>query len=239
MQNLRTYMRTSLLAVGWILSASVAEAQMPMPTNATPTIHGGQTMNGMTVIAEVGFPAMRVGLLSGDGGFFDWGVIAAAPTLGDADINGYFQQLGMDIRAPLRFKLLESSKLTGSLRVAPLFHFGRKGSGCSPDVCDPNVGMGTTVGFMMDIALPKIFKVVMGLDTRWGMAHFAKSVNRFAGATLVQGGLEALWKEKFFFQLVLHIGAQYISGGDTGFGRRGGNANPVFRQLLGFGYKFK
>jgi hypothetical protein len=233
MQTLETYSRAALVALGLILSASIAEAQMPMPTTATPTVHGGQTMQGLTAIAEVGFPAVRFGILSGDGGFFDWGVIGAAPTLGDADINGYFQQLGMDVRAPLRFRLLESSKVTGSLRVAPLFHFGRKGAGCTPDRCDPNVGFGSTIGFMMDIPLPKIFKVVMGVDTRWGMVHFAKDFNRFGGATMVQAGIEAFWKDQFFFQLIMHIGGQYISG------TNGNGGNPVFRQLLGAGYKFK
>jgi hypothetical protein len=55
----------------------------------------------------------------------------------------------------------------------------------------------------------------------------------FAGATWVDLGLEAFWRDKFFFTLLFNVGAQY---GSDHFHDRD---HALFRQMLGFGYKWR
>ena len=248
-----------------LLDAPRASAQMPVPSAKTPTLHGGTPLDGSAVGGQIGYAALRADFFHGAGSW-DVNVSAGIPTFGDRWLHGYNQSLGFDLRVPFRVRLVQWRLGTGSFKVGPLFHVGRacarhhgcKGAGCDParcpgpgcneprcpgpdcpDACDTrSIGTGVLLGFVADIALPKLFKIIVGVEQQLGLLNLDNhrtdvDHNYFAGATWIDLGLEAFWREAIFFTLIMNIGAQY--GSDSlHHGRHG-----LFRHLLGVGYKFR
>jgi hypothetical protein len=220
--------------------AAVASAQAPIPSSSTPTLHGGTPVNGSAVLGEVGYAALRGSFYTG-GADRDFGIELAAPTFGGDTLPGYAQSLGIDVRAPFRFLLSRWPKANGSFKVGPYFGAGRacfhRGYNGRRGECDARtVSLGANFGYVTDIALPKIFKLIVGIEQQMGLLHVGVrdggKDNAFAAATWLDLGLEALWRN-MFFTLIINAGAQYGSN-DIYY-----RDHALFRQMFGFGYKFR
>jgi hypothetical protein len=221
----------TLLGAAWSPQAS---AQIPIPTAATPTLQGATPIDGMAAGGQIGYAALRGDFFWGRGKW-DLNVSAGIPTFGNDNLPGYNQSVGLDLRVPFRIHLIESGIFSGSLKVGPQFNVGR---GCwgRGDCGSTNVGTGVLVGFMMDFALPKLFKIIGGIEQQLGMTGWhndGNGRNFFYGATWFDVGLEAFWRDSIFFTLIMNIGAQY--GSDDLYYQD----HALFRQLFGAGYKFK
>jgi hypothetical protein len=99
-----------------------------------------------------------------------------------------------------------------------------------------NLGTGAVLGFVSDIALPKLFKLIVGVEQQFGLLHMRHrdldaTNNEFAGATWVDLGLEALWRD-VFFTMIMNMGAQY------GSNELYYHHHALFRQMFGVGFKF-
>jgi hypothetical protein len=221
----------TLLGAGWSAQAS---AQVPVPTAATPTLQGGTPITGMAVGGQIGYAALRGDFFYG-AGKWDLNVSAGIPTFGNSNLPGYNQDVGFDLRVPFRIHLLESGIMSGSLKVGPQFNVGRS-LWCGGGDCGTNVGTAVIAGFVMDFALPKLFKIIGGIEQQLGLTGWhnnGASNNEFYGATWFDVGLEAFWRDSIFFTLIMNIGAQYGSN-DLYY-----SDHALFRQLFGAGYKFK
>lgn len=221
----------ALAGFGW---GARAEAQVPVPTASTPTLQGGTPLNGMAAGGQIGYAALRGDFFFGKGNW-DLNVTAGIPTFGNDSLPGYNQSLGLDLRVPFRIHLLESGIISGSLKVGPQFNVGRACYGRGD--CDTRaVGTGVQIGWVMDFALPKIFKIIGGIEQQMGLIGWHNDAfdnNEFYGATWFDVGLEAFWRESIFFTLIMNVGLQY---GSNDLYR---NDHALFRQLFGAGYKFK
>jgi hypothetical protein len=240
-----------------LVCATKASAQVPVPTTSTPTVHGGTPMGGTALVAEVGYAALRGAFYTGSAQK-DFGLELSAPTFGHDTLPGWGQSLGIDVRAPFRFLVARWARANGSFKVGPYFHAGRTcyggrwrryrdvpGPAPGPIVYDDDfdrhcgfrsVGLGVNLGFVTDIALPKLFKLIVGIEQQLGLLNVKNrdadlSSNNFAGATWVDLGLEALWRNMFFLTLI-NAGAQY--GSNSLYYRD----HALFRQMFGFGFKF-
>jgi hypothetical protein len=204
----------------------------------------------------IGYAALRADFFHGAGNW-DVNVSAGIPTFGDRWLHGYNQSLGFDLRVPFRIRLAQWSRGTGSLKLGPYFHAGRgacgprydcPGPGCGrcpgPGCAEPRncetraIGTGVLFGFVADIALPKLFKIIVGIEQQFGLLNWRYAPtdythNYFAGATWLDLGLEAFWRESLFFTMIMNVGAQY--GSDSLHYRD----HALFRQLFGVGYKFR
>lgn len=123
------------------------------------------------------------------------------------------------------------------------------GPGCrAPDDCRGrrcgdgwnglSVGTGILVGFVGDVALPKLFKIIFGVEQQLGFLHLRDQPYGYrhdfvAAATWVDLGLEAFWRDEIFFTMVMNIGAQY--GSDSLHYAN----HALFRQLFGVAFKFR
>jgi hypothetical protein len=248
------------------LAVLPARAQLPEPHAKTPTLHGGTPLQGSAVGGQIGYAALRADFFHGAGSW-DLN-LSAGLTFGDRWLHGYNQSLGLDLRVPFRIRLVEWRRGTGSFKVGPLFHVGRgcarryyacRGPGCNsprcpgpgcdaprcpgPDCdraeCDTRaIGTGVTLGFVADVALPKLFKLIIGVEQQLGVLnldHHPTGIDHtyFAGATWLDLGLEAFWRDAIFFTLIMNVGAQY--GSDSLHYAR----HALFRHLIGAGYKFR
>ncbi len=239
---------TAAIALGFSSSAS---AQVPVPSTSTPTVHGGTPINGSAILGEIGFAALRGSFYTG-GSTQDFGIELGMPTFGHDELPGWGQSVGIDARAPFRFLLARWAKANGALKVGPYFHVGKA---CHWDDWDGwdgwnnnnfrgrrgcgtrNIGLGLNLGFVTDIALPKLFKLIVGIEQQLGLLNRKNrdanwAVNDFAGATWVTLGLEALWR-KMFFTMLINAGAQY------GSNRLYYRDHGLYRHMVGFGYKFR
>lgn len=219
--------------------AANASAQVPIPSTNTPTLHGGTPINGMAVSGEIGFAALRGSFYMG-GADQDFGVELSAPTFARDVLPGYEQTLGMDVRAPFRFLVARFPKANGAFKVGPYLHAGRACFyGRRGDCHVRDTGLGVNFGFVTDIALPKIFKLIVGIEQQFGLLH-AKYTgpgdsavnNEFAAQTWLDLGLEAHWRQMFFTMLI-NVGAQY---GSNELWRED---HALYRHMFGFGYKFR
>jgi hypothetical protein len=219
-------------------AASSASAQVPVPSASTPTLHGGTPLVGRAVSGEIGFAALRTSLYFGRTGDRDVGVQFSAPTFGDDALPGWNQSLGMDVRVPIRFRIVQWPKATGSFMVGPYFHVGRfcprNFSGCGLR----SVGIGPVFGFLTDIALPKVFKLIVGIEQQMGLLHFGNSEsdyksNFFAAQTFLDLGIEAFWRDAIFFTMIVNVGAQY--GSDQLYD----DDHALYRHMVGAGYKWR
>jgi hypothetical protein len=221
-----------LLSVSLVCAwSALASAQVPIPSASTPTLQGGTPISGAAVGGQIGYAALRADFFYGKGNW-DLNVSAGVPTFG-GELPGYNQDLGFDLRVPFRIRIVEWAKGTGSIKVGPLFHVGRHHWHHDWRA----VGTGATIGFVADVALPKLFKVIMGIEQQFGMlnVHHRPSEEDhtfFAGATWFVLGLDAFWRESLFFTVVANVGAQY------GSDRLHRDNHALYRQLFGVGYKF-
>ena len=230
----------ALAVVSLVVSlGSSALAQVPVASAATPSLHGGTPVTGSVVLGEIGYAAVRASLYLGLASDVDVGVELAAPTFGHNALPGWNQDVGLDARVPFRIRLARWARGSGALKAAPLFHVGRGCYWSYRGSCGARaLGTGVVLGFVADVALPKVFKVIAGIEQQLGLHHFkdtdsdARS-NRFAAATWLDLGLEALWREKLFFTLIMNVGAQY------GSDRFHDGDHALFRQLFGVGYRFR
>lgn len=265
--HMKTFATHGWLALLVLASLSLpASAQMPVPSAKTPTLQGGTPIAGSVVGGQIGYAALRADFFHGAGSW-DLNVSAGVPTFGDRWLHGYNQSLGFDLRVPFRIRLVQWRLGTGSFKVGPLFHVGRAcarhrgcdGPGCKPPRCpgpgcdparcpgpacpDPpdcdtrSLGTGVLLGFVADVALPKLFKIIFGVEQQLGLLNLDNrrtDVDRdyFAGATWLDLGLEAFWRD-IFFTLIMNMGAQY--GSDSLHYSR----HALFRHLVGVGYKFR
>ena len=228
------------LAAAGLLWAASTSAQAPIPSTGTPTLHGGTPVNGSAVLGEVGFAAVRGSFYMGDA-HSDFGIELAAPTFGGDPLPGWGQSLGMDVRAPFRFLLARWPKANGAFKVGPYLHAGRpcfyRGAGRGSNCSVRDVGLGVNLGFVTDIALPKIFKLIVGIEQQMGLFHLKNTDNDYkdnflAAATWVDLGLEAFWRD-MFFTMIINVGAQY------GSDRLWQDDRALYRHMFGFGYKFR
>ncbi len=229
-------LRTGVLAAAlWMLgcAASVAHAQVPIPNNKTPTINGATPIVGNAVAGDIGFAQLRAGLYLGGGGNRDVGIQMALPTFGHDGLPGWGQDVGLDLRAPFRFKFVEWARASGAFKVGPQFNVGKLCRHCSTRA----LGLGVAFGFVTDISLPKLFKLIVGVEQQLGLWNWRnRNANsgdtRFRGVTWVDLGLEAFWREKIFFTFLFNVGAQY------GSSQLHDHDHAVFRQMVGAGYKW-
>ena len=257
-----------LCVVAWLDPGTPAFAQMPVPKASTPTLQGGTPIDGSAVGGQIGYAALRADFFHGRGSWDLNVSAGVPTFGNDRWLHGYNQSLGFDLRVPFRIRLVQWRRGTGSFKVGPLFHVGRacagqrgcegpgcggpgcRGPGCNPARCPgPNcpdrpecetrsIGTGVLLGFVADIALPKLFKIIVGVEQQLGLLNLddhRTDVDRsyFAGATWLDLGLEAFWRERLFFTLIMHMGAQY--GSDSLHYAR----HALFRHLVGVGYKFR
>lgn len=218
----------------WISAgiATVAQAQVPVPSNSTPTVHGGTPVVGNAVLGEIGYAALKASLYLGGGGNRDVGIEAAIPTFGNDALPGWGQNVGIDLRAPFRFKVAQWARANGALKIGPYFHVGTTCEDC--DV--RSLGLGLLGGFVTDISLPKVFKLIVGIEQQLGMLNVKwenDGNTEFAGATWIDLGLECFWREKIFFTFLFNVGAQY--GSDNLYS----DNHALFRQMVGAGYKWR
>jgi hypothetical protein len=114
---------------------------------------------------------------------------------------------------------------------------------CRDGVCDGNwdgasVGTGILIGFVGDVALPKMFKLIFGVEQQLGFLHLRDEPYGYrhdfmAGATWLDLGLEAFWRDSIFFTVLMNVGAQY--GSDSLHYAN----HALFRHLFGVAYKFR
>jgi|GEM_PF-3567271 len=211
----------------------VAQAQVPVPSSSTPTLHGGTPVVGNAVLGEIGYAALKASVYLGGGGNRDVGIEAAIPTFGNDSLPGWNQNVGIDVRAPFRFLVSRWAKANGALKVGPYFHVGNLCHNCDARA----LGLGLVGGYVTDISLPKLFKIIVGAEQQLGLwngkARHGGGTTDFAGATWLDLGLEAFWRESIFFTLLFNVGAQY---GSNDFHR---NDHALFRQMFGCGYKWR
>ena len=218
-------MRAKAVAAGIVFlfllgAAHSAQAQVPTPTSTTPTVYGGErvTPGSFVIGGTTGFPKTSFDLYYGLAEAFDIGGHAAF-TYGRR-IDGDRQGVGFDLHVPFRWTLLNAGIVAGGLRASPYFMIG-DGS--------PSVSVGADVGFMLDIALPKLFKIIVGPDIRTGFATIGRGAGRitgYDGGTWANVGIETLLFNKFHAGIIFHGGGNWGSGGLGGGG--------VFRANLFF-----
>lgn len=214
--------------VGLLLGASSAEAQAPVPSSSTPSMIGGQVVGaGRFVLgASTGYPETQLRLIWGMSNKFDIGFTAGLTYAGNGNNNGnelggLFQDVGGRFQVPLRWNLATKPKFNVSLRAVPYFRIGQS---------DPAFGVGATLGARFGIPLPKVFTLIVGLETRGGFGSAGSGdfrTNFFDGATYSVFGLECFFKDKWFFNLEFDGGGYYGSNNIGGHG--------LFNAHVGFG----
>jgi hypothetical protein len=216
-----------LFVLAIIVGATAAQAAvpMPMPDVNTPTLKGAQTLSPGSIIigATTGYPSTAFDAYFGISSVFDLGVTAGLTYGGK--ISGNLQRVGLDLHVPLRFTLFHKGIVAGGLKVAPYFMIG-EGS--------PSITVGGDVGFLLDIAVPKIFKVIVGPELRTGFGSYGASSNTqvYNGALWLDMGLETILVEKWYLGLMFKAGGQWVAGDASG-------GDGIFNCLIYFGYKLK
>ncbi len=200
-------------------SLLMARPPAPVPTGTTPTLYGGECLDPGTMVigATAGYPKTSFNLYWGIGKNFDFGLQTGFTY--NAGLGGNRQWIGLDVHLPLRWTLFRKARVAGGLRVSPYFMIGDG---------RPSVSCGADVGFLIDIALPKIFKIIVGPEVRSGFATLGGTdIAGYDGGAWVNFGIETLLAKRFFLGVVLHGGALWGTGG---LGLQG-----VFRTNLVFG----
>lgn len=250
-----TFAALSLLVTALLVSSGHARADVEVMTPETPTLVGGRVVGaGHSVIgASTGFPALRGHFVFGLGNSFD---LAIEPqlTYSNGWLSGLNQGFGTQLEVPMRIQLATTSHLALALRIVPYARLGRAA---------PSWGGGGTLGIRMSIPLPKLFSIIVGLDTRagFGSIHTRDCTagsgvqcndGFFEGATYVDFGLETYFRQKWFFFGTYDVGAAYTSGGGYWFGGSdvcfdgmgnpyacGTNVHAYFHARFGFGYQLR
>jgi hypothetical protein len=237
------------LVLGLVMVVCATESQagvpMPLPDANTPTLKGGQVLDpgSVAIGATTGYPETAFNVYFGITPVFDLGITVGL-TYGDGNwgstnwnnanwnnrgntISGLRQGVGLDLNVPLRFTLFHAGIVAGGLKVTPYFMIG-DGS--------PSVSFGADAAFMIDIAVPKIFKVIVGPELRTGIASMGDKDwaggrwTIYDGGLWLNAGLETVLAKKWMLGLMFQGGGSW-SAGDFSDG------NGIFRFLLYFAYK--
>ncbi len=239
--------KTILLVLAITVCATVAQAgvPMPMPNVETPTLKGAQSFAPGTIVigATTGYPSTAFDVYFGISPVFDLGITLGL-TYGDGNwgnwnnanwnnrgytISGIRQGVGLDLHVPLRFTLFHKGIVAGGLKVAPYFMIG-DGS--------PSVSLGGDVGFLIDIAVPKIFKVIVGPEIRTGFASMGDKDwaggrwTFYDGGVWLNAGLETILVDKWYLGLMFRGGGKWAAGDYSG-------GDGLFNALIYFGYRLK
>jgi hypothetical protein len=208
-----------MLLFSAFFSGGAVMAQTPRPTGRTPTLYGGERINpgSMVMGFTTGYPKTSFDLYWGVSQKFDVGLQTGFTY--NVRLGGNRQWLGLDVHVPLRWTLLQRAKVAGGLRVAPYFMIG-DGS--------PSISFGADVAFLIDIALPKVFKIIVGPELRTGFATLVGTgIVGYDGGVWANLGLETFLARKFFLGIVFNGGGVWGTGGLWGEG--------VFRANIFFG----
>ena len=203
------------------MAAKMSMAQIPVPTGSTPTLNGGERLNpGFTVLGlSAGYPKTSIDVYFGLATKFDLGIKAAVTY--NHGIGGNRQGPGFDLHVPLRWTFVQKEKLAGGLRFSPYFMIGKWG---------PSVSFGADVAFLIDIALPKVFKIIVGPELRTGIASWTSyDISGYDGGLWANVGMETFLARRFFLGVMLQGGGLWGTGGLGGEG--------VLRMNLFFGGK--
>lgn len=236
-----------------VAPARSAFADVETMTPQTPTVVGGQVIGAghMVIGASSGYPGIRGRFIFGLGNSFDLSIDPQI-TYANGWLSGLNQGFGTQLEVPMRIQLVTASRFAMALRLVPYFRIGRAA---------PSWGTGGTIGVRASIPLPKLFSIVVGLDTRAGLGSFhARGCDSsggvecndsfFEGATYVNFGLETYFRQKWYFYASHDVGVAYTSGGAYGYGdvcvdaggnpyACGSNAHAYFHAQLGFGYQMR
>ncbi len=213
---------TGLLLIAALGFADTASAQMPEPTVDTPTLFGAQRLDpGDFVIGlSTGFPTTSFAMFFGLHESFDIGILLGM-NYGDTGLGGKRQRFGLDVHVPLRWTIAQLNAVALGLRVAPYFMIG-DGS--------PAISMGGDVAFLIDIPLPKLFKIIVGPEIRTGFATNSNGFDIYDGGLWVNAGVETNFLEDFYAGLIFH-GGGYWGAGDF----PGNSGGGLFRANIFFG----
>ncbi|RLB52558.1 MAG: hypothetical protein DRJ42_14500 [Deltaproteobacteria bacterium] len=213
---------TGLLLLAALGFADTASAQMPEPTAETPTLFGAQRVDeGDFIIGlATGYPTTSFAMFFGLHESFDIGVLLGM-NYGDSSLGGKRQRFGLDVHVPLRWTIATLDKVALGLRISPYFMIG-DGS--------PAFSFGGDVAFLIDIPLPKLFKIIIGPELRTGFASVGSDPNRFTGydgGVWLNAGVETNFLEDFYAGLIFNGGGYW---GSNNFGGDG-----LFRANIYFG----
>jgi hypothetical protein len=154
---------------------------------------------------------------------FDLGITTGITYCGK--VCGLRQDVGLDVHVPLRWTLFHSGIVAGGLKFAPYFMIGQG---------NPSISIGGDFAFLIDIAVPKIFKVIIGPELRTGFASTGNGNNRsnfYDGAMVLNFGLETVLARQWFLGLMFRAGGNWAAGDRSGGG-------GIFNALIYFAYKF-
>ncbi|MBW2464797.1 MAG: hypothetical protein JRH11_24320, partial [Deltaproteobacteria bacterium] len=170
-----------LLLLAALGTADVASAQMPLPTTETPTLFGAQSVDDGDFIIGLatGYPTTSFAMFFGLHESFDLGVLLGM-NYGDSSLGGKRQRFGLDVHVPFRWTIATFAKVALGLRLSPYFMIGDG---------NPAYSFGTDVAFLVDIPLPKLFKIIVGPELRTGFASVGNDPNRFTARTAQVRGL--------------------------------------------------
>ena len=204
--------------------ASVAAAEVPIPNTSTPTLYGAKVLpKGTSVMGlTTGYPAttfdMYWGLPSVDLG------LHVGLTYGGR-LSGLAQRFGMETLVPLRWTLTERSRWAMGVRFTPFLMLGEVG---------PSFSLGGDIGLLWDIALPKVFKLIVGPELRTSFATPGGNAG-YLGSLLVNIGIETFIAREFFVGLIFKGGGAWFVDGGRGRGVADGG---VFSALIYGGMTF-
>ena len=211
----------SVTATALLLAGTLAfGAGVPTPTGKTSTLYGGERLEPKTIVlgASTGYPKTTFDAYFGLTRIFDLGIHFGI-TYG-ARLAGIRQRVGMDFHLPLRFTVIQQRSLSAGVRLAPYFMVG-EGS--------PSISTGGDIAFLFDIALPKLFKIIVGPEVRTGFASVGdrNRIRGYDGGGWVNIGAETLLIDRIHLGWIFHGGAQW--------GRLG--VDGVFRAVLYVGVR--
>jgi hypothetical protein len=209
--------------VAVIAPAATSSAQYP--TGRTPTLFGAHTVDrtGVVIGFSSGWPESSFNMHFGILANFDIGVLLGV-TYGRPAWDGDRQEVGFAGRLPLRWTPLHGRRAAFGIRLTPYFLIGEYG---------PSISGGGDVALLFDIALPRIFKIVLGPELRTGFNSFDRPggrVTRYDGGVWGVFGFEGLFGD--------HVMLSIIFNGGGYWGNRPLGDGGLFRARISFGYAF-
>lgn len=214
---------SAVVLIATIGFADVAEAQMPLPRPNTPTLFGAQRLDpGDFVLGfSTGYPKTSFNLFFGLHEAFDLGLLVGI-TYGDGSLGGNRQRLGMDVHVPLRWTMATRGKVALGLRISPYFMIGES---------RPSISFGGDLAFLIDIPLPKLFKIIVGPEVRTGFNTNSNGRDIYDGGAWANIGIETNFLQIFYAGVIFQGGGFWGAGSGVGSSANGG----LFRANVFFG----
>ncbi|MGF1465416.1 MAG: hypothetical protein ACFCGT_04715 [Sandaracinaceae bacterium] len=202
-----------------LLALALAAASCPGPSDAlaqrrsvdvsgrTATLFGARRLEPEAFVLGLttGFPKTGLNLHFGLAEAFDLAVLLGV-TYGRTDFDGDRQGVGFEGRVPFRWTLSAREALALGLRLTPYFMVGE---------CCPSIATGGDLAFLVDIALRRVLKLILGPELRTGFATVGGDPTRRAGydgGLWANFGVETLIDDLFFVGLVFHGGVLWGTG---------------------------